>query len=298
MENIFFGLGRHYIDDILVSRLSADSTGTDLSVVQDVARSIPRPTNDMLGRYIETNISLLTENRPRPRITAKSESRDDKMAAELSELTMEYLWEELNLPHKHREMARLALYTGTVWLEVIYDPLQPRYITVPQTEEVQETISPDGQPITLPSTRTVPVMKGGRPQYKTNVQYGDITAKVISGFEMHLPVDHYWNGENMGWIMRENYSPIDMLKDKWGGGRNTKKTTRRNGWYLDELENAVGSNVHNLPLWWWERLSDVVEGPGPSLYVGTPEQWSGYAVVRILDRRPEVAARSHNHFSG
>jgi len=45
-------------------------------------------------------------------------------------------------------------------------------------------------------------------------------------------------------------------------------------------------NVKNLPIWWWERLSDIVEGPGPSLYVGTPETWEGFTTVRIFDRKP------------
>jgi hypothetical protein len=269
MENIFFGLGRHYVDDLLASRLTADSSGDNLRIAKEVTRNIPRPTNDLLGRYIETNISLLTENRPRPRVTAKSDSRDDKMAAELSELTMEYLWEKLDLPEKHRNLARLCLYTGTAWLEVIYDPLQPRYVTIPQMEEVPETISPEGKPIRLPTTRRVPKVEGGRAQYATGIQYGDITASIISGFEMHLPTVHYWNGPEMAWIMRETYIPVELLKDKYGGSRNTKKTTKQNGWFLDSLDKTVGENIHNLPLWWWERMSDMVEGPGPSLYVGT-----------------------------
>jgi hypothetical protein len=286
MENIFFGLGRHYVDDLLASRLTADSSGDNLRIAKEVTRNIPRPTNDLLGRYIETNISLLTENRPRPRVTAKSDSRDDKMAAELSELTMEYLWEKLDLPEKHRNLARLCLYTGTAWLEVIYDPLQPRYVTIPQMEEVPETISPEGKPIRLPTTRRVPKVEGGRAQYATGTQYGDITASIISGFEMHLPTVHYWNGPEMAWIMRETYIPVELLKDKYGGSRNTKKTTKQNGWFLDSLDKTVGENIHNLPLWWWERMSDMVEGPGPSLYVGTHEQWEDYAIVKVLDRRP------------
>jgi hypothetical protein len=121
---------------------------------------------------------------------------------------------------------------------------------------------------------------------KGDVQYGDITSKIISPFEMHLPVSHEWDGDEMGWIMREYYTPIDVLKDKLMNPATRSVVKKSNGWYLENLEKVGGYNVQNLPLWWWERLSDVVEGPGPSIYVGTPEQWSGYTVVRILDRKP------------
>jgi hypothetical protein len=43
VENIFFSAGRHYIDDILVSRLtnSSDSSVGDLSTIQATTNSIP-----------------------------------------------------------------------------------------------------------------------------------------------------------------------------------------------------------------------------------------------------------------
>ena len=96
IENVLFGLGRHYIDDILISRISRDTSG-NLGIAEELTRNVPRPTNDLLGRYIETNIALLTENRPIPRVTPKSDALSDKRAAELSEFTVEYLWEELDL---------------------------------------------------------------------------------------------------------------------------------------------------------------------------------------------------------
>ena len=152
MENVLFGLGRHYIDDILISRISRDTSG-NLGIAEELMRNIPRPTNDLLGRYIETNIALLTENRPIPRVTAKSDSLIDKRAAELSELTIQYLWEELELAEKHRELARLLLYTGIGFVETIYDPLQPRYMPVPET--TTEPVTPVGPGVEAPVPREV-----------------------------------------------------------------------------------------------------------------------------------------------
>lgn len=289
MENIFFGMGRHYIDDINLSRLSRDSDSGDLSLIRETTSAIPRPTNDILGRYLETNVALFTENRPRPRVTAKSDRRDDKIAAELSELALEYLWEKLDMPEKHREMARIMLYCGVAWLEVLYDPSIPRHMTVPQTQETPVTIAPgeEGRPITLPVNRTVAARdEKGRIKMQGKMEYGDITANVISPFEMHLPTCHWWNGPDMGWVMREYYTPLSALHDQWGGGKVSGLTTRRNGWYLENLKKVTGQNVQNLPLWWWERVTDMVEGSGPSIYAGTPEQWSGHTIVRIFDRKP------------
>lgn len=288
MENILFGLGRHYMNDFLITRLSKDSSD-NLSVAEEIRNDIPKPTNDLLGRYIETNIALLTENRPIPRVTAKSDRREDRQAAELSELTLQYLWEELDLPEKHREMARLLLYTGVCWLETCYDPLKERYITVQDTELQGGTTIPieGGGTVTVPYERNVPVFdEEGRPVYTTKLGYGDITSNVVSPFELFLPAEHWWNGDNMGWIMKENYMSVDMLRDKYLNPQLKKILSKRNGWQTENIENVKPSNVHDLPLWWWERLVDTVEGPGPSLYIGTPEQWDDYVVIRTFDRKP------------
>jgi len=293
VENIFFGAGKHYVDDILISRLSRDGNTGEISSLRDTARNMPRPVNDLLGRYVETNIALLTENRPRPRITAKSDRRDDLKAAELSELTMEYLWEALIMPEKHRELARMILYCGTAWLEVYYDELAMRHpMGEPTAEESSfKVMSDEGESVDISANRTVSAPKRGRKP--STLEYGEIVANVVSPFEMHLPMVHYWNGEDMGWVLREYYTPISALQDKYGGSGTKGILTVKNGWNVDALEDldkGIGGkgsvSPQNLPLWWYERLTDLVEGPGPSLYVGTPETWSGYTVVRVFDRKP------------
>lgn len=293
VENILFGAGRHYVDDILVNRLTTSSSGEEQAVVRQTLDNIPKPVNDLLGRYVETNIALLTENRPMPRVTPKSEDSRDVTAAELSELTLEYLWEALDLPEKHREIVRLMLYCGVAWLEVTYDEAMPRRMTVPQTERVGFTMMSDpntGEPIKVPIPRNVPKFQNGKPVMSDKIEYGDITATIVSPFEMHTPSVHWWDGNDMGWIMREFYVDIEEYMDKFEilkkkRGNPFKKS---NGWFLDDVnKDAISSeNITKLPLWWWERLSNLVEGPMPSLYVGTPEQWDGYATVRIIDRKP------------
>lgn len=286
VENLLFTAGRHYVDDILVSRLTRDSND-NLSVMDEAKRKIPRPVNDLLGRYIETNIALFTENRPRPRITPKGDSADDQDKAMLSELTIEYLWESLGMPEMHREIARLILHCGICWVELIYDPLVPRRVSVPETVvEEERFITGPGGSVKIPVPQEVTRLEGGKPVIKETVEYGDITANLISPFEMHLPIGHYWN-KDMDWVMREFYTPKQVLQDKYDGIPKKKGLlTKSLGWHLDRLEDVGTTNVRNLPIWWWERLSDLVEGPGPSLYVGTPEQWEGYTTVRIFDRKP------------
>ena len=286
IENILFGLGRQYIDDLLVARIARDTDG-NLSVNRDYAKRVPKPVNDFIGRYVETNISLLTENRPQPRITAKSDSRDDRQKADLSQLVIEYLWEELGLPEKHREIARILMYCGMCFLETAYDPSEPRHLAVQETatEGSMSIPGPNGTPIQLPVDRQVGVVdERGAPVFTAKVEYGDITCRVVSPFEMHFPQVHWW--EDIDWVIKEQYMPISTLKDRYGVPELKKLLTKKNGWDLSALENSATENVQSLPLWWWERMSNVIEGPGPSIYVGTPEMWDDYVVVRTLDRKP------------
>jgi hypothetical protein len=295
IENIFFANGRHYVDDVMVSRLGNSSTSDvgDLSIVQEGVNQVPKPTNDLLGRYIETNVALLTENRPRPRVTSKSDKDEDQTAAELSELTLEYLWEALKMPEKHRDMARLIMTTGVCFLEVAWDPTKPRTLQVASMKEEigielpdEATLGAGGQSKMV--TRQIPVVDDeGRPVMNTEIEYGDISAKLVSPFQLHVPSVHSWNDENMGWVMKEEFVPIDMLKDKYLRPGEKVGLTKRNGWNIDSLKGAIGEeSVTSLALWWWERISELVEGPGPSIYIGSPDYWEGYSIVRTFDRAP------------
>jgi hypothetical protein len=297
LENIFFSAGRHYIDDLLVSKLVNSSTTSvgDLSIVHEAARNIPRPTNDFLGRYVETNVSLLTENRPRPRITSKSDRDEDEVAAELSELTLELLWESLQMPEKHREMVRLMLHCGTCWMEICYDPTEPKKVQIPKMKTEYGASFPEGstgQAGITPTveSRQIPVLdEQGRPVFNTEVEYGEIKAEIVSPFSFHCPSVHYWNGRDMGWVMKEEYCPIDVLKDRYQTpGKQKAGLTKEKGWNVDVLNNVKEENITSLPLWWWQRITDLVEGPGTNICIGNPDYWEGYAVVRTLDRAPSA----------
>lgn len=287
VENILFGLGRHYIDEVLASRISRDSNG-NLSLNETMRRRIPQPTNDLLGRYIETNISILTENRPIPRITPKSDSLEDRHEATLSELTMEYLWEELDMPEKMREIARLVLYTGIAFLEVWYDPLHVRHMLLP--EEVTEPTTPIGPGVTAPLPRKVfrTDPRTGAPIYSRGEAYGDIVANVVSGFELYIPTDHEWKKGDFdsGWIMKEYYMPVDAFKNKFLNPSVSGIVTQKMGYFPKNIEKVQRSNVQNYPLWWWERMADIVEGPHNIPYMGSPDTYEDYTVVRVFDRKP------------
>jgi len=221
-------------------------------------------------------------------VDSKSGRAEDEDAAQLSELTLEYMWEALDLPEKHREIARLILHCGVCWMEIIYDETLPRRMTVPETELSKGSMisAGDGATLNIPVPRETEIHdERGRPIYTDKVEYGDVSATIISPFEMHLPINHWWNDENMGWVMREYYTSMELLIDKFKA-KGLSGLTKANGWHLDRLDGAQTVNVRNLPIWWWERLADIVEGAGPSLYVGTPETWEGYSTVRIFDRKP------------
>lgn len=290
MENIFFSLGRQYVDDVLINRLTQSSSGTS-SLVQETQKSIPRPINDLLGRYTETNIALLTENQPRPRVTPKSDRAEDIDAAELSELTLEYLWEALHMPGKHRELVRILLHCGVGWMENIYDPTVPRRLSVPKVKDEPLNISAgQGLPGVQVPNATHPVTvrdETGKPVMTDQLEYGDVVSRVVSPFEMHVPHGHDWHDEEMNWVMRETFVPIQSLYDKYGD-KNLQKQLggKRKGWHFERLEDVSEINLQTLPLWWWHQLSDMVEGQGQGVYGGAGDTTHGYTVVRTFDRKP------------
>jgi len=235
---------------------------------------------------------LLTENRPRPRVTSKSDQDEDVSAAELSELTLEYLWEAMDMPEKHREIARLILHCGVCWMEIAYDPTVVRRMKVPvtkketqiQVEDIPGGIRPKRVEIDVPQYD-----EQGRPVLEEGNKYGEIVANIVSPFEMHLPSAHWWHDQDggIGWVMREYFAPIDSIKDKYLSlPKNKAGMTKAKGWNLGSLDEVKSENPMRLPMWWWERVTDLVEGPGPSIYIGSPDHWDGYTVVRILDRKP------------
>jgi len=290
IENILFSVGRQYAYDNLISKLTQDASGNQS--ILEFAKNIPRPVNDLLDRYISPNISLLTENKPRPRVSPKSDNYEDIVSAEISELVLQYLWEALNMPEKHREIARLILHCGTCWMEVCWDPTHIRRVKVPQTTEEDFVIQiPGAKPVKVAGAKKTVTLrdKRGRPVFSDNLEYGDITSRVISPFEMYTPTVHEWNGDDMGWIMREYYSPIQAVMDKYGDSNLQKQLGgKRKGWYFDNLKEIKESPIHNLPIWWWERLSQLIEGPDSNIYAGTPETWRGYVLVRVFDRKPNI----------
>lgn len=295
VENILFSSGRQYIEDILFNRLARTGGGVDgstatLTAVKAASLTIPRPVNDLIGRYVESNVALLTENRPVPRATAKSDDVKDVDAATLSQLTLDYMFDRLTLAEKHRELARMILHCGVGWMEVCYDPAQPRYIKVPATVETPVEAAP-GVP-GLPKLRTKvtkPVTQfdaAGRPIYTEDVAYGDITAEIVSPFELHFPTVHRWNDTRMNWVMKEQLVPLSVIKDKYMNPDVQKTLGKRKGWYLDRVEKIQAMPPFNLPLWWWERLADLVEGQGPSIHLASPADTTNYTVVRTFDRKP------------
>ena len=284
IENILFSAGRHYIDDILISRLARDSDGNQ-SVVNEAVRDVPRPVNDFLGRYIETNVALLTENRPRPRVTPKSNKAEDEDAARLSEFTLEYLWEALNMPEKKRELARIIMLCGTAFSEIWYDPTKPRRMTVPQTTTDPFSIVPGpGGAVAAPLPRQVPLFEGGIPQYTEEVEFGDIVCNVVTPFEIHLPNVHSW--DDIPWIIREWHMNKYEFVDSFAQGKIAMNMKKKDGWYLDRLDKIGMENLQELPLWWYERLTNLVEGPGPSMYMGEPDTRDDWVICRWFDRKP------------
>jgi hypothetical protein len=191
------------------------------------------------------------------------------------------------MPDKMREMARLVLHTGLALLEVAWDPTVPRRVQTAKTRKEIEVTLPTGGGPPVQAPREVPIVDPdtGLEVMQDDIEYGDITANIVTSFQFHTPSSHYW--EDLGWVLKEEFVLIDKLKDKYETPGKTKAgLTKEKGWDLSALDNLKEENVTSLSLWWWERISELVEGPGPSLYIGSPDYWEGHVIVRTFDRAP------------
>ena len=193
------------------------------------------------------------------------------------------------MPDKHRELARMVLHTGAAFMEVGWDPTVPRRIQTAKTKKETTIELPPGTPMSPEVVdRNVPVLdEQGNPVMDDEIEYGDIVANIVSPFSFHTPAIHRWNGEDMGWVLKEEFYPIDTLKDKYLSVPKKKYgLTKDKGWNLEVLKEVKEESVTSLAMWWYERISELVEGPGPSIYIGSPDYWEGYTVVRTFDRKP------------
>jgi hypothetical protein len=190
------------------------------------------------------------------------------------------------MPAKMREMARMVLHTGLCLLEVAWDPTIPRRVQTPKTEEQTQVALPEGASPPISAPRAVPVLDAqGRPVMEEDIEYGDIAANVVTSFQFHTPAAHFW--ENLGWTLKEEFVSIEKLRDKYlTPGKQKAELIKEKGWDLAALDDMKDENVTSLSLWWWERISELVEGPGPSLYIGSPDYWEGHVIVRTFDRAP------------
>jgi len=119
------------------------------------------------------------------------------------------------------------------------------------------------------------------------IQYGEVYTSVVSPFQLHFPLAHDWHSQDVNWIIKEEYASITALKDRYQKLRKRGSGfTKREGWHLDILDKIHDTKITNLALWYWDRLAGLVEGPGPTQYLGSADNWEGYTIVRTFDRAP------------
>ena len=194
-ENVSYLQGNH----LTRFYYSADSGfGTHQFGVHDSSafdNLVAKVADNKLIRPFETVVSMLTQNKPKGRVSPNSDLPEDEDAAELAEITLELLWEKpLNIGAKLREAAAMGCIAGTVAIEVWYGP-SGILGEVPTVKE-----------------RKVPaIIEGEEDETETYLDYedtkigpkSDIQAKVWNYYNI-IPDPTATTPEEMNWVMRQS----------------------------------------------------------------------------------------------
>jgi hypothetical protein len=238
---------------------------------------IPKTSDDKLIRPLESSISQMTEQRPYPRVTPNSDRPEDQDAAILSEIVLDLYWEHpLRLPARLRSIGAILCLQGTASLEIQYEETD-QSIFVPEYEEVDEEdpIAQETYKSRRPTGQDVPMFRR------------DLKAKVFDSFQLQPNPSATDDPETLLWMTRSSYEDIGWIKLMFD--RDEK------GFYPENLDRINPEYSSQSPLYWRERVRDLIEMPESSYaltgkkYAASEGVTPNQARFSVADVRPSIA---------
>lgn len=235
---------------------------------------VPKTVDNQLLRPYEANVSLMTEMKPRPRVEPNSDRAEDMEAASLSEVTFNLYWENLHMPAHIRQVASIIALMGTAGVEMVY-------------EETDLPVIRPGTKIQRRKDRVTGEMVEEMVQDGEEVEFSeDIRAHVYNAFQLQPDPGATSAPNSMSWIRRTTFEDIDWIKEEF--------ERDEEGYFpkhLDRLGAEGGGTLHT-PLYWWERVKDLLDTPEWAYGItGYPYNSSGgYApnqnLLHVYDTKP------------
>ncbi len=279
--NLAYLIGNQYATFLWntdTNTLSYTETSAKASLPGGIEQAIPRTVdNQMIDSYANL-IALETEVRPEPRITPASDSPEDEDTAAIGEIVHDLDWEGINMPFHQRQIAASHFITGTAIFEV---DVGDGALSKGMRYEMREEEGIGGEMVEM----EVPTGEEG---------YGyeqKLRGRMFTPFHWQPDPGADDDNDKLEWCYTHYYASRGWIWENFGPSKEEGRT-KANGWYLEKIEDIPQSNGIQFPIYWWERVKDLIE---------TPEGWTQFAqrlsnsgagfsanqcLVRIWDMKP------------
>jgi len=269
-QNCAFLVGQSYI--LWHFNGSTLSTVTPRSGVHNASLNVPKTVANELIRPYEATVSMFSSTKPIPKITPRSDDPVDEDAAALAEVALDTVWEQpLRMQSKVRELAAGLALTGTAAMEVVLEDQGTYNIPVPKvrTEEIEDDLL---GLITRESETSEEEMKS----------FSQLRCTVYNSFQL-IPDPKAGSDPD-----KMNFIGVQMYVDK--GWVQEAYNKDEPGYYPENLDNLAESDGATSPLYWHERIRDLIDSPN-EVGMSTPGRDrvnSQDIVLRIFDVKPNV----------
>lgn len=245
--NAAFLVGQHYNNWFWNGSTLDSATSPTMRNPNRASAHIPKTADNRLIRPFETNVSILTQDNPIPRVIPNSERPEDDDAAKLSEIVHNLLWESpLGMPEKLRQVAALICMTGTAAVEVSYEESDiPKLADETKTEKDTDPITGEELERVVPTGKKVPVFGS------------DIKAKVFNAFQLSPDPAATADPDTLNWIARTTFEDRGWVYETFNRDEA--------GYYPENLENMGGDGKTDYVLYWWSRVNDLLDSPNSGM---------------------------------
>lgn len=216
--------------------LDVTTRGVRVDLPSEMASVIPRTVANQLIRPVESNVSMLTERRPTPRIEPASDDPQDEDAATLGETAFDVIWEYLDVPEKLRMLGYHLCVEGTAGMEPVFG--ETGYPIVGSGIEIDES---DG------------VVSAGPGALEAIAEERDLQVNVWNAYQMTPDPGATDDPDSMTWFYTQSYMDLGVVTDQYD---------RDEEFYLPKnLPRVKPSEGHEYPLYWWDRIKDLIDAP-------------------------------------
>jgi len=274
-QNSAFVLGQHFL--LWNFNGQTLSTTTPRSGLHNSDVHVPKTVDNQLVRPFEATISMLSSTKPIPRITPRSDDPIDEDAASLAEVALDTVWEDpLRMQFKVRQLSAELALTGTAAVEVVLEDTGSYSIPMPKRQEIEVEDEILGKILKEVEVEGEEEMRS----------YSQIRATVYNAFQI-IPDPHATADPDT-----MNFIGIQVYVDK--GWVQLAYDKDEPGYYRENLEKISSADGVNSPLYWNERIRDLIDCPnevGTSMIGRTSSLATGGAssqdiVLRIFDVKP------------